>query len=109
MERPFDYPGSTSDMVLPCFSEMRQVTSWLVHEDDGDTVIRWAVYSVPNDWSDDDMDSVVDGRFASEHCTHAHDCCGHLYARKAQWAWHPHHVECGLRAVVISQRFIRNI
>lgn len=108
MERPFDYPGSTSNMVLPSFSEMRQITSWLIHEDDGATVIRWAVYSVPSDWSDDDMDCVVDDRFAAERCTHSHDCCGNLYGRKGQWAWHPHHVDCGERAVVISQRFIRN-
>lgn len=109
MEMPFDYPGSISDGVHASAHQMNKVASWIVQDDDGEGVVNWSVHSVPDWWTDDDMDAIVDDRWASEHCQHSHDCCGNLYARKGQWAWHPHHLSCGSKVVVISQRFVRNI
>lgn len=109
MEMPFDYPGSTSDMVSASAHQMRKLTSWLMRDEDGDGVTNWSIHSVPDWWTDDDMDAIVDDRYASERCHHEHDCCGQLYARKGKWAWHPFQIECGSKAVVISQYFVRNI
>jgi hypothetical protein len=109
MERPFDYPGSESCITDAAFHHMRKLSSWLANHDDGDCATNWSIWSVPDSWSDDDMWRIIEDRFGEEHCAHAYDCCGHMYARRAQWAWHPHYVETGDKAVVISQRFIRNI
>lgn len=107
MERPFDYPGSVSDSIAPSPHDMKQLESFLVGDNDG--MVSWKIVTVPNNWTDDDIDLIVADRWPAEHCTHAHDCCGNYYPRTAKWAKHPFMTECGLQTIIVSQNYICNV
>ena len=83
MERPFDYPGSQSDIVSPDPYHMVRAESCgeisVTTGEHGECVTRITPWFVPDWWDAEDIASVVADKFEAQHCYHEHDCCGHFY------------------------------
>lgn len=111
METPFDTARSiaAADSVAPQPHDLRRLTSASNADWDSDDYTHWIIASVPNWWTDAEIAEIVDAVFPATRCTHEGDCCGHYYARKAQWAPHPARVDSTDRAIIISQRYVPNI
>lgn len=109
MERPFDYPGSTSDVAYIEPSQLRKVHDHHIFDEDGESCAHWIIAAVPSWWTDEDIGDVVHDRWSEERCSHEHDCCGHWYARRAAWSKHPAIMPDGDQCIIISQRSTLNI
>lgn len=82
MERPFDYPGSTSDIIAADPYDLKRANDSAFHyefDHYGGNVVRVTGWFAPEWWTREDIENVVAQRFPAEHCTHEHDCCGHYY------------------------------
>lgn len=83
MERPFDYPGSHSDIVSPDPYHMVRAEGagsiYVHHGETGEYSTTITPWIVPNWWTAEDINSVVGQRFEAEYCRHSYDCCGHIY------------------------------
>lgn len=90
MERPFDYPGSQSDVFAPEPSHLKRWTNdtpkRIEFGDTGEAFLNITAWSAPEFWEDDWINDIVKGdeRFAGERCTHEYDCCGRFYPRRGR-------------------------
>lgn len=82
MERPFDYPHSSSDIVSPDVYDLKRANDSafnLEFERFGGHIVRVTGWYAPDWWDRKDIEDVVAEKFPNEHCYHGHDCCGHYY------------------------------
>ena len=111
MERPFDYPGSTSDSITLDPSHLQVLShSFTDISSDCQGERLWVgICTVPTFWSDDDISNMVSNRWESEHCTHSHDCCGHYYASTGRWTDLGRTDGSGDRMIVVHQSYSQNV
>lgn len=88
MERPFDYPGSSSDIVSPEPHHLvRSEHTQRVHHqygEIGEYATTYTLYFAPDWWTEEEIKAVVANRFEAERCYHSHDCCGRFYAGRGR-------------------------
>jgi hypothetical protein len=115
MERPFDYPGSHSDIVSPCPHHLVKARAEAMRRVSGETgeyITQIGLYFAPDWWSEADIEAVVADRFEAEHCSHSYDCCGRYYggAGKVLGIWDDtDDYGCPAKAVLVRIRYSQNI
>lgn len=111
-ERPFDYPGSTSE---PHYEVYKFIFANVVQDDSGESYDRYTLLRFSRLADDVEIAEVIRDQFPSTRCQHEHDCCGNFYAGTATWdrvdridKWSDPEAEYN-QPVLVKQGFSANI
>ena len=107
MERPFDYPGRHGDAV---FRIQTRIGGFETHDDDVCGYTSYILYAFSGLADAAEIEEKIHELHPSTHCTHERDCCGHYYARGAQWDFVSRLDRGGEgQTVLVRQRWIMNV
>lgn len=110
-ERPFDYPGSQSEEYYEVFQQLGQ---FRVDAEDGESYTIYTTLLFSRLADEAEITEIIRDRFASYHCQHSYDCCGHFYPGNALWSFasridkYNEHEEYN-QTVIVKQTFRCNV